>query len=410
MPMTGAWDVERIRKDFPALHQQVHGKPLVYLDSAATSQKPQAVIDALVAYYSLDNANVHRGVHHLSERATEAYEGARLSIQRHLNAASPREIVFVRQATEAINLVAASFGRRFVQAGDEIVISAIEHHANIVPWQMLCEERGARLRVVPIDDRGDLIMEEYARLLGPRTRLVAMTQVSNALGTITPIQEVIRLAHQQDIPVLVDGAQAVPHRRVDVQALDCEFYVFSGHKAYGPTGIGVLHGKERWLERMPPYQGGGDMIKTVTFEKTTYNELPYKFEAGTPHIAGAIGLAAGLDYIAGLGLDRIGDHEHELLVHGTELLSAIPGVRLVGTAREKAAVLSFVLDGVHAHDVGTILDQEGVAIRAGHHCAMPVMERFGVAATARASLAFYNNRAEIEALAAAVEKAREFFA
>jgi cysteine desulfurase/selenocysteine lyase len=404
------WDAERIRKDFPALHQQVHGKPLVYLDNAATSQKPQAVIDALVAYYSADNANVHRGVHRLSERATEAYEGARGRIQRHLNAASPREIVFVRQATEGINLVVASLGRAIVEAGDEIVISAIEHHANIVPWQMLCAEKGAVLRVIPVDDRGDLVMDEYARLLGPRTRLVAVTQVSNALGTVTPIDEIIGLAHRHDVPVLVDGAQAVPHQAVDVRDLDCDFYVFSGHKAYGPTGIGVLYGKERWLERMPPYQGGGDMIRTVTFEKTTYNELPYKFEAGTPHIAGAIGLAAGLEYIAGLGLDRISAYEHELLDHGTRLLAAVPGLRLIGTARHKAAVLSFVLDGVHAHDLGTVLDQQGVAIRAGHHCAMPVMQRFGVPATARASLAFYNTREELETLAAALEDARELFA
>jgi cysteine desulfurase / selenocysteine lyase len=405
----GVWDVERIRKDFPALHQEVHGKPLVYLDNAATSQKPQSVIDALVAYYTFDNSNVHRGVHRLSERATEAYESARTRIQRHLNAPSPREIVFVRQATEGINLVMASYGRQFVGGGDEIVISAIEHHANIVPWQMLCEEKGARLRVVPIDDRGDLLMEEYTDLLGPRTKLVAITQVSNALGTVTPIKEIIGLAHQQGVPVLVDGAQAVPHQPVDVRDLDCDFYVFSGHKAYGPTGIGVLYGKEQWLERMPPFQGGGDMIKSVTFEKTTYNELPYKFEAGTPHIAGAVGLAAGLEYIAGLGLDQIRDYEHELLAYGTELLSAIPGVRLIGTARHKAAVLSFVLDRVHAHDLGTILDQQGVAVRAGHHCAMPVMQRFGVAATARASMAFYNTRAELETLAAAIERAREIF-
>jgi cysteine desulfurase/selenocysteine lyase len=303
----------------------------------------------------------------------------------------------------------ASYGRHFVGAGDEIVISAIEHHANIVPWQMLCEEKGARLRVVPIDDRGDLRMKEYARLLGPRTKLVAITQVSNALGTVTPIKDIIGLAHQQDIPVLVDGAQAVPHQPVDVRDLDCDFYVFSGHKAYGPTGIGVLYGKEQWLERMPPFQGGGDMIKSVTFEKTTYNELPYKFEAGTPHIAGAIGLAAGLEYIAGLGLEQIRDYEHELLAYGTELLSAVSGVRLIGTARHKAAVLSFVLDGVHAHDLGTILDQQGVAIRAGHHCAMPVMQRFGVPATARASMAFYNTRGELETLAGAIERAREIF-
>ncbi|HKQ63594.1 MAG TPA: cysteine desulfurase [Methylomirabilota bacterium] len=401
------WDVERIRQDFPALHQQVHGKPLVYLDNAATTQKPQAVIDALTAYYTRDNANIHRGVHLLSERATDAYESARRRIQRHLNAASPREIVFVRQATEAINLVAASFGRTAVGTGDEIVISAIEHHANIVPWQMLCEEKGARLKVVPVDDRGDLIMDEYARLLGPRTRLVAITQVSNALGTITPIEDIVRLAHRENIPVLVDGAQAAPHQAVDVQALDCDFFVFSGHKTYGPTGIGVLYGKESRLERMPPYQGGGDMIKLVTFEKTIYNDLPYKFEAGTPHIAGAIGLATALDYMAGLGLDRIAAWEHELLEYGTELLQAVPGLRLIGTARRKAAVLSFVLDGVHPHDVGTILDHEGVAVRAGHHCAMPVMARFGVPATVRASLGLYNTPAELETLATAVRTARE---
>ena len=406
-PAATGWDVARIRQDFPALHQEIHGKPLVYLDNAATTQKPQVVIDALSAYYTRDNANVHRGVHLLSERATDAYESARRRIQRHLNAASHREIVFVRQATEAINLVAASFGRMAVGAGDEIVISAIEHHANIVPWQMLCEEKGARLKVVPVDDRGDLIMDEYARLLGPRTRLVAITQVSNALGTITPIEEIIRLAHRENIPVLVDGAQAAPHQAVDVRALDCDFFVFSGHKTYGPTGIGVLYGKETWLERMPPYQGGGDMIKMVTFEKTIYNDLPYKFEAGTPHIAGAIGLATALDYLDGLGLDRIAGWEHELLVYGTELLQAVPGVRLIGTARRKAAVLSFVLDGIHPHDVGTILDHEGVAVRAGHHCAMPVMDRFGVPATVRASLGLYNTPAELDTLATAVHTARE---
>jgi cysteine desulfurase/selenocysteine lyase len=406
---TWSWDVERVRKDFPGLHQQVHGKPLVYLDNAATTQKPQAVIDAVVASYSFDAANVHRGVHQLSERATEAYEGARARIQQHLHAAAAHEIVFVRGATEGINLVASSFGRGVVEAGDEILISAIEHHSNIVPWQMLCNERGATLRVVPIDDRGDLVMDEYARLLGPRTKLVAITQISNALGTVTPIHEIIGLAHRLDIPVLIDGAQAVPHQRVDVQALDCDFYVFSGHKVFGPTGIGVLYGKERWLERMPPYQGGGDMIKAVTFEKTLYNELPYKFEAGTPHITGAIGLAAGLQYIAALGLDGITEYEHALLAHGTGLLSAIDGVRLIGTARHKSGVLSFVLDGVHAHDLGTILDHQGVAIRAGHHCAMPVMERFGVPATARASLAFYNTREELETLGAAIQRAREIF-
>ena len=403
------WDVERVRKDFPALHQEVHGKPLVYLDNAATSQKPQVVIDALIRYYSQDNANVHRGVHTLSERATAAYEGARGSIQRHLNAASSREIIFVRQGTEGINLVAGSYGRAFVTAGDEIVITAIEHHANIVPWQILCEEKGATLRVVPVDDRGELIMEEYARLLGPRTKLVAAPQISNSLGTVTPIEEIIALAHRHGALVLVDGCQAVPHQGVDVQALDCDFYVFSGHKAFGPTGIGVLYAKEQWLERMPPYQGGGDMIKQVTFAKTLYNDLPYKFEAGTPHIAGAIGLAAALDYIDDLGLDRIAAYEHELLAHGTDVLSSLAGVRLIGTARRKSAILSFVLEGVHAHDVGTILDQEGVAVRTGHHCAMPVMERFGVPATARASVAFYNTREELDALGRAIEKVQEVF-
>jgi cysteine desulfurase/selenocysteine lyase len=403
------WDVERVRKDFPALHQEVHGKPLVYLDSAATSQKPQAVIDALVHYYSRDNANVHRGVHMLSERATASYEGARDIIQRHLNAASRREIVFVRQGTEGINLVAATHGRATVGAGDEVIITAIEHHANIVPWQMLCEEKGARLRVIPVDDRGDLIMDEYARLLGPRTRLVAVSQISNALGTVTPIEEIIALAHRHGVPVLVDGCQAVPHQKVDVQALDCDFYVFSGHKAFGPTGIGVLYAKETWLERMPPYQGGGDMIKEVTFARTTYNDLPYRFEAGTPHIAGAIGLAAALEYIADLGLDRIAAYEHELLVHGTEVLSAVPGVRLIGTARRKSAILSFAMEGVHPHDVGTVLDQEGIAVRTGHHCAMPVMERFGVPATTRASLAFYNTREELDALGRALGKVWEIF-
>jgi cysteine desulfurase/selenocysteine lyase len=408
--VTGAvLDVARVRADFPILRREVYGKPLVYLDNAATTQKPQAVIDAVVSSYAVDAANVHRGVHQLSERATEAYEGARARIQQHLHAAAPHEIVFVRGATEGINLVASSFGRAFVQAGDEIVISAIEHHSNIVPWQMLCEQTGAILRVVPIDDRGDLVMADYARLLGPRTKLVAITQISNALGTVTPIHEIIGLAHRLDIPVLVDGAQAVPHQHVDVEALDCDFYVFSGHKVFGPTGIGVLYAKERWLDRMPPYQGGGDMIKAVSFDKTVYNELPYKFEAGTPHIAGAIGLAAGLQYIAALGLDRITDYEHDLLAYGSGLLSAIDGVRLIGTARHKSGVLSFVLDGVHPHDLGTILDHQGVAIRAGHHCAMPVMERFGVPATARASLAFYNTREELDTLAAAIQEAREIF-
>jgi cysteine desulfurase/selenocysteine lyase len=403
------WDVERIRKDFPILHQTVHGKPLVYLDSAATSQKPQAVIDAIEDYYASDNANVHRGVHLLSERATEAYEGARTRIQRFLNAGHSREIVFVRGATEGINLVAQTYGRRAVGPGDEVVITALEHHSNIVPWQMLCEEKSATLRVVPIDDAGEVDVPAYERLLGERTRLVAITHVSNALGTIVPVKAMIEAAHHRAIPVLLDGAQAVPHLAVDVQALDCEFYTFSGHKIYGPTGIGVLYGKTALLERMPPYQGGGDMIKTVSFEKTTYNDLPYRFEAGTPHIVGAIGLGAALEYLEGLGLDRVGAWERELLAHATARLSAVRGLRLIGTAREKAAVLSFVIEGVHAHDVGTILDREGIAVRTGHHCAMPLMTRFGLAATARASLAFYNTREEIDALARALERVRELF-
>jgi cysteine desulfurase/selenocysteine lyase len=403
------WDVERIRKDFPILHQEVHGKPLVYMDNAATAQKPQAVIDAIAGYYATDNANVHRGVHQLSERATEAYEGARSRIQRFLNAAHTREIIFVRGATEGINLVAQTYGRRVVGPGDEIVITALEHHSNIVPWQMLCEEKGAVLRVVPIDDAGEIDVATYARLLGERTRFVAVAHVSNALGTIVPVKPMIDAAHRRGIPVLVDGAQAAPHLRVDVQALDCDFYTFSGHKTYGPTGIGVLYGKTALLEQMPPFQGGGDMIKSVSFEKTVYNDLPYKFEAGTPHIAGAIGLGVALEYLEGLGLDHVAAYERELLAHGTERLVRIPGLRLIGTAREKAGVLSFVVDGIHPHDVGTILDREGVAVRTGHHCAMPVMTRFEIAATTRASLAFYNTHEEIDALADALGRVREIF-
>jgi cysteine desulfurase / selenocysteine lyase len=406
---TMALDVERIRKDFPILHQEVHGRPLVYLDSAATSQKPQVVLDALADYYARDNANVHRGVHRLSERATEAYEGARARIRRFLNAAHPREIVFVRGTTEGINLVAQTYGRRTVGRGDEMIITALEHHSNIVPWQMLCEETGATLRVVPIDDAGEVDVDAYERFLGERTRLVAVAHVSNALGTIVPVKRMIEAAHRRGIAVLVDGAQAAPHLRIDVQDLDCDFYAFSGHKAYGPTGIGVLYGKTTLLEAMPPYQGGGDMIKSVSFEKTVYNDLPYKFEAGTPNIAGAIGLGAGLEYLDGLGLDRVAAHEHALLVHGTERLSALPGLRLVGTAREKASVLSFLVDGVHAHDVGSILDREGIAVRTGHHCAMPVMTRFGIAATTRASLAVYNTREDIDALVEGLAKVREIF-
>jgi cysteine desulfurase/selenocysteine lyase len=403
------WDVERVRRDFPALHQQVHGKPLIYLDNAATSQKPQVVIDALTAYYSRENSNVHRGVHLLSEKATQAYEAGRARVQRFLNAAETREIVFVRGATEGINLVAASYGRTWVGAGDEIIISAIEHHSNIVPWQILCEEKGAVLRVIPVNDDGELLLDEYARLLGARTKLVAVGHISNALGTINPIEQMIEMAHRQGVPVLIDGAQAAPHLRVDVRALDCDFYVFSGHKTLGPTGIGVLYGKAEWLERMPPYQGGGDMIASVTFEKTTYNALPYKFEAGTPHIAGVIGLGVALDYLSGLGLDRVVAYERELLAYGTAALHAVPDVRIIGTARKKASVLSFVVDGVHAHDVGTILDHAGVAVRAGHHCAMPVMQRFGVPATVRASLAFYNTREELDALVVGLHDVRRIF-
>jgi cysteine desulfurase/selenocysteine lyase len=404
-----ALDVERVRKDFPILHQLIHGKPLVYLDNAATSQKPQVVLDALRTYYTTANANVHRGVHELSERATEAYEAARARVARFLNAADPREIVFVRGTTEGINLVAQSHGRRAVGPGDEVIVTGLEHHSNIVPWQMLCEEKGARLRVVPIDDAGEVDVDTYERLLGPATRLVALAHVSNALGTVLPVQAMIAAAHRHGVPVVVDGAQAVPHMAVDVRALDCDFYTFSGHKVFGPTGIGVLYGKAALLERMAPYQGGGSMIRSVSFERTTYNEPPDKFEAGTPNIAGAVGLGAALEYLEHVGLDAVAAHEHDLLGYATEALAAVPGLRLIGTARDKAAVLSFVLDDVHAHDVGTILDQEGIAARAGHHCAMPVMTRYGLAATTRASLALYNTREEIDALVRALGKVREIF-
>ena len=412
VPLPGAsvaFDVHRVREDFPLLRQQVHGQPLVYLDNAATSQKPQAVIDTLTRYYGEENSNVHRGVHLLSERATEAYEAARANVRRFLNAADTREIIFVRGTTEGINLVAQSYGRASITAGDEIIISWMEHHSNIVPWQMLCEEKGAILRVVPINDHGEALLDEYERLLNPRTKFVALVHVSNALGTINPVKQMIEMAHRQRVPVLLDGAQAVAHLPVDVQELDCDFYVFSGHKVLGPTGIGILYGKADFLEGMPPYQGGGDMILSVTFEKTRYNTLPYKFEAGTPHIAGVVGLGAALDYLRGVGLARIGAYEQELLSYGADVLSAIRGLRLIGTAKEKAGVLSFVLEGIHAHDIGTILDQEGIAIRAGHHCAMPVMQRFGVPATARASLAFYNTRGELDALGRAIRKAIELF-
>ncbi len=409
-PAGHGYDVQRVRREFPILGQKVHGKPLVYLDNAATTQKPRQVLDAIVRYYSEDNANVHRGVHQLSERATEAYEQARGIAQRFLNAARPEEIIFVRGTTEAINLVAQTYGRQHVVAGDEVIITAMEHHSNIVPWQMLCEEKGARLRVVPINDRGELILEEYEKLLSARTKLVALGHVSNALGTINPVRRIIELAHQQAIPVLVDGAQAAPRLKVDVRELDADFYAFSGHKIYGPTGVGVLYGKASLLDSMPPYQGGGDMISSVTFEKTVYNKLPHKFEAGTPHMAGAIGLGAALEYVNRLGIENITAHEQDVLAYATEQVSAVPGVRLIGTAREKTGVLSFVLEPIHPHDIGTILDQEGIAIRTGHHCAQPVMQRFGVPATARASFGLYNTREDVDALVRGLARVREVFA
>ena len=409
LPSTATFDVEKIREDFPILRQKVHGKRLVYLDNAATSQKPWPVIEAERQFYLSTNSNVHRGVHLLSARATQAYEDARVKVQHLLNAAASREIIWVRGTTEAINLVAATYGRKHVGAGDEIVISAMEHHSNIVPWQMLCEERGAKLRVAPISNQGELIFEEYEKLLGPRTKLVAVTHVSNVLGTINPVKRIVAAAHWRNIPVLIDGAQAVPHVKVDVRDLDSDFYAFSSHKVFGPTGIGALYGKAALLEQMPPYQGGGDMISSVTFERTLYNAIPYKFEAGTPNIAGAIGLDAAIDYVTQIGLDAAGAYEHELLLYATEKLSQIPGVRIIGTAREKIGAISFVLDGIHPHDIGTVLDQEGIAVRTGHHCAQPLMDRFKVPATVRASLAFYNTREEIDALVGGIQKVKEIF-
>src|SRR5262249_51877568 len=402
-------DLLEVRRDFPALHQKVHGKSLVYLDNAATTQKPKAVIEALIHFYKTDYSNVHRAVHVLSDRATKAYEAARTTVKHFINARSEREIIFVRGTTEAINLVMNSFARPRVKAGDQILISALEHHSNIVPWQLLAEQTGARLVVAPINDHGELILEEFERLLGPRTALVAVAHISNALGTIMPVHEIIRMAHARGVPVLVDGAQAIAHVRVDVRELDCDFYAFSGHKVFGPTGIGILYGRESLLEQLPPYQGGGDMVRSVTFAKTIYNELPYKFEAGTPHIAGAIGLGAALDYVSRIGMGRAAAHERELLGYGTELLSAIQGLRLIGTAREKVGVLSFVLDGVHPHDVGTVLDRDGIAVRTGHHCAQPVMDRFAVPATTRASLALYNSKAEVDALAHGIRRVQKLF-
>jgi len=402
-------DVEQVRKDFPILLQEVRGKPLVYLDSAATSQKPRAVIDAVARYYLEDNANVHRGVHLLSERATAHFEEAREKVRRFLNAAHAHEIVFVRGATEAINLVAQSWGRPRLRPGDEIVITEMEHHSNIVPWQLLCEEKGAKLRVAPIDDLGQLRLDELERLLGPRTRLLSLAHVSNALGTINPAREIVSMARERNVPVLLDGAQAAPHLEVDVQALGCDFYAFSGHKLFGPTGIGVLWGRAELLEAMPPWQGGGDMISSVSFERTTWNKLPWKFEAGTPDIAGAIGLGAAIDYLSGLGMDAVAAHESDLLAYGTDALRQVPGLRLIGTAPKRAGVLSFLLGDIHPHDVGTVLDGEGIAIRTGHHCAQPLMRRFGVPATARASIALYNRRADIDALLRGLQKVREVF-
>jgi cysteine desulfurase / selenocysteine lyase len=405
-----SFDPYEARGDFPILVERINDKPLVYLDNAATTQKPRAVIDAITRYYQSDNANIHRGVHQLSQRATREYENTRRLVADFLHAASPNEIVFVRGATEGINLVAQTYGRAHVREGDEILITAMEHHSNIVPWQMVCQEKGARLRVAPINDRGELLLDDFARLLNPNTKIVAVAHVSNALGTINPLPTIIELARRQNAIVVVDGAQAVPHLTVDLQALDCDFYVFSGHKIYGPTGIGVLYGKSALLEAMPPYQGGGDMISSVTFEKTTYNKIPHKFEAGTPHIAGVIALGAAISYVSQFGLNRIARHEHELLTYASQAFGALRGVRLIGTAKEKAAVLSFVMEGIHPHDIGTILDQEGIAIRTGHHCAQPVMERFGLAATARASFALYNTREEIDSLVEAMHKVREVFA
>jgi cysteine desulfurase/selenocysteine lyase len=403
------FDVARIREDFPILRREVNGKPLVYLDNAATSQKPQVVIETINHYYAADNANIHRGVHFLSQLATREYEEARVKIKRFINAGDAHEVIYTRGATEGINLVAQSYGRKFVREGDEIIISTMEHHSNIVPWQMLCEYSGARLRVIPINDHGELLLDEFAAMLNARTKIVAVTHLSNALGTINPVKRIIEMAHSQDVPVLLDGAQAAPHLAVDVRDLDCDFYVFSGHKMCGPTGIGVLYGKAEWLNMMPPWQGGGDMIASVDFEKTTYNSLPYKFEAGTPHISGGIGLGVAIDYLTGIGLDRIAAYEHELLDYATETIGAIKGVQIIGTAREKASVLSFTLDNVHPHDIGTILDQEGIAVRAGHHCAQPVMKRFKVPATARASFAFYNTKEEIDSLAEGLQRVIEVF-
>lgn len=409
IPTNGVLDIETRRQDFPALSQLVHGRPLVYLDNAASTQKPNHVIDAIADAYSHNYANVHRGVHYLSEQATEHFEAARRTVQRFINAREEREIIFVRGTTEAINMVASCYGRRSIQADDEIIITGMEHHSNIVPWQMLCEQTGAKLRVVPVFESGELDLDAYERLLCEKTRMVAVVHISNALGTVNPVAAMIALAHQRGIPVLVDGAQAVAHAAVDVQALDCDFYAFSAHKLFGPTGIGVLYGKAALLEKFPPYQGGGEMIREVTFERTTYADIPNRLEAGTPHIVGAIGLGAAIDYVTRIGLSAIADYEHTLLEYATNQVASIPGLRIIGTARDKASILSFVLDNVHAHDIGTIVDQYGVAVRSGHHCAMPLINQFGLTATTRASFAFYNTHAEVDALVAALKHVREIF-
>jgi len=408
----GAPDLDwaQVRNNFPVLGRTVHGKPLVYLDNAASAQKPGAVIDAVARFDSTDYANIHRGVHTLSQRATEAFEAARETVRSFLNAADTKEIIFTRGTTESINLVAQTYARSTLHLGDEVVISTMEHHSNIVPWQMVCRERGALLRVIPMTDDGELLLDAYEKMLGPHTRLVAIVHVSNALGTINPVAQMIAAAHRHGIPVLLDGAQAVPHLPVDVQALDCDFYAFSSHKLYGPSGVGVLYGKAALLDAMPPYQGGGEMISAVTFEKTFYKGLPAKFEAGTPNITGVVGLGAAIDYVNGIGLGAIGAHEHALITYATRRLAEIPQVRMIGTARDKASVASFVIDGIHAHDIGTILDREGIAVRTGHHCAQPVMQRYGVPATTRASFAFYNTRAEVDALVAGIHQVLEVFA
>jgi cysteine desulfurase/selenocysteine lyase len=407
---SAGFDVERVRRDFPILARDVRGKKLVYLDNAATSQKPRAVIDTITRYYEQENANIHRGVHFLSELATSKHDRARQAVRGFINASDVKELIFVRGTTEAINLVAQTYGRVNIGSGDEVLITAMEHHSNIVPWQMLCDEKNAKLRVAPINDAGELILEEFAKLLTSRTKIVAIAHVSNALGTVNPLAQMIELAHEKNIPVLVDGAQAVPHMKVDVQALDCDFYTLSSHKMFGPMGIGVLYGKAHLLEAMPPYQGGGDMISSVTFDKTIYNKLPFKFEAGTPDVAGAIGLGAAIDYLSAIGLEQIARYEHELVSYATEKLSGLSGVRLIGTPKERAGVVSFVIENVHPHDVGTILDQEGIAIRTGHHCAQPIMDRFGIPATARASFAFYNTKEEVDALVNGIIKVQEVFA